>query len=448
MSLRVQSVSFVALIALLGNAGAVTLNIADSCGTSVSGTPTGGGGSPVTVDGSGNIAAVGFSGGSSYIAGLGQCDPVPADGKPVCTLSASKTRIDKGAQVTLFARCTAETDSFTWLGATQAPSPSPNPSTTRSVSLTFPEAGAYTYAVQGARLGVAGNPSGPITVLVGNVSDMPTCSLSISPNAGPYGRVSTARVVCQPEATSYAWQAAEAGAPGAPTGASGDLAFTNFGTFTYKVAGVNAAGTGPTTSSTVSIRNPIEFRSVATRSGTGVMAFPAGTQPTDFLVLFVVSHNGPLPLPTGWTYRQGAYWAINGRYVQLYTKVAGTDTTVNLTASGTMIYAGAILAAYSGVSNVGLIGPFVQTSAAASGCAVSNRSGFSLGSLVIGLLADLTDTASGSDPVGYRSRAVFNPGTYRLRFSDMDNAAGTTLSAAFTQGTGNPAFCNLVELLP
>lgn len=242
------------IVPTLGAAAGLT--VTDPCAKSLSGTATSTSPDPVSVDSSGNIGVVGFTSGT-YAAGVGQCDALPADGKPVCTLSASATRLAKGASATLYARCSASTNQYTWNAPPDGPVPSPNPGTTNSVSLNFPNAGAYTYSVAGtSSAGPTGLVSTPITILVGDASDVPTCVLTISPVSIDQGKTANARVVCHPEAATLTWDAAEPGAPAPAAGASAaTLLFGGAGTFTYKVLGAKSTGElGPKASATITVK--------------------------------------------------------------------------------------------------------------------------------------------------------------------------------------------------
>ena len=236
-----------------GQSPPLGITVSDTCGKLISGGVSSGD-PAVSVGSDGAVSVAGFAG--AYTAGVGQCDALPADGKPVCTLSASATKLVKNASATLYVRCSASTTQFTWNGPAGGPLPAPNPGTTNAVSLTFPNAGAYTYSVAGTSAGVTGFPSTPVTILVGDASDVPACTLTISPASITEGGTANARVVCNPEAASYTWDAAEAGAPAQPgnVGAA-TLTFGTAGTYTYKVLGARSTGElGPKASATVTVK--------------------------------------------------------------------------------------------------------------------------------------------------------------------------------------------------
>lgn len=294
-------------------AQAAGLTITDSCQSSVSGSAASTSPDPLVSDGSGNVSVTGFSG-ASYSAGVGQCDPLPADGKPVCTLSASQAKVATGATVTLFAKCTASTGSLTWSVPVGGPAPATNPGTARAVALSFPSPGSYTYNVTGtSTTGVAGVTSAPVTILVGTAgTDTPKCQVSLSPSSILQNGTTNVQIACQPEATSYAWDAADTGAPAppAPTKASATLGpFASYGVFTYKVAGLNAAGTGPKTAAMVSVTNsmgcnpgPVNY---------SVAAPPVGAISQDFVTNGGAVIAMSFTLPSGQTsfnmYQDSAY---------------------------------------------------------------------------------------------------------------------------------------------
>jgi hypothetical protein len=264
--------TFAALLCGTTFVNATGISFVDGCGRSLGASITGGPPDPLSVDSSGNVGISGFST-TTYMAGFGVCDNPPSDGKSMCVLSASQTKVPTNTPVTLWAKCSYATSSVAWS------SPAGGPTVTTNglgATVTFPSPGSYTYWVTGSDSTGPGHPSAPVTILVGAPgTDKPNCQLSVSPQSILQGQTSTLRVTCQPEATSYAWDAAEAGAPAAPSIDTGTLTFNSFGAFTYKVAGQNAQGLGPKTGATIAVTStlgcnpgPVTYDLVAPAPGT------------------------------------------------------------------------------------------------------------------------------------------------------------------------------------
>lgn len=249
----------VILCAAVTAAHATGLNFIDKCGRSVGGSTDGSPADPLTVDSAGNVMITNYMA-SVYQAGEGQCDQPASDGTPVCTLSASQTKVPVGTPVTLFAKCSFGTASLSWIGP--ATGPSPPPAGSIEGTITFNAPGVYSYGVNGTNsAGAAGHPSAPLAIQVGTPgTDAPQCQVSVSPQSILQGGTANLRVVCQPEATSYQWDTAEAGAPAAPASTAPFATlgpFNSFGAFTYKVAGTNAQGTGPKTGTTIAVASTL-----------------------------------------------------------------------------------------------------------------------------------------------------------------------------------------------
>jgi hypothetical protein len=235
---------------------ATVLVVNDTCGSSLTGTITGTG--TLTVGQLGNLVVTGF--GASYSAGVGDCEVVPPWATPKCVLTASQTAIEPGAAVTLHARCRTAPDrpisAYTWSGPAGTPALPGDAASLSSFSVTFPAAGAFSYSVGATNGNGAGASSPQVTVLVGPQSSAtsgPACTLTLSPNSVMQNTSANMKVVCQPEASSYVWDAAETNAPAA-SGGSGSLLFQAPGAFTYKVRGANSSGVaGPKASATVTV---------------------------------------------------------------------------------------------------------------------------------------------------------------------------------------------------
>jgi hypothetical protein len=255
--------AFATLLALLGapSASAVGVTLADGCGKSLAGSST----ATVNVAASGDLSVTQFS--APYSVAVGQCDTLASGQKPKCTLSASHTAVELNSTVTLFAKCATPAGqpvtSYAWTTPAIGPAVPGNANTLNTFALTFPNSGAYSYSVSATNANGAGPSSPQATVLVGNSADtaaVPTCVVTFSPVSILQGETAAAKVVCQPEAATLAWDAPEASAPpapsgGTPAGSAGTLTFSAAGAFTYKVQGKNAAGTGgPKASAMVNVK--------------------------------------------------------------------------------------------------------------------------------------------------------------------------------------------------
>lgn len=302
MNLRIKSMKFVFIsvaLAISGTAYAAGLSLQDACDRKTAGTAQKSDPNAATLsaDPSGTVAITDYSG--SY-AVVGDCEVTPSKA-PVCAISASNTKVAKGSTVTLFAKCTAPTDSLTWNIPVGTPSLSASTVTAFAKTVTLTDAGAYAYTVKGtSTANGAGATSAPVTVLVGNdVVDKPSCILTLSPASIPITQSATASAVCHPEATSYVWDAAETNAPASPSSATplANLTFNTVGSYTYKIAGVNSAGTGPKASATITVGTAVTFRAASKRSGAGSLSFPTGTQGNDWLVMYVLSNGDMTDLP-------------------------------------------------------------------------------------------------------------------------------------------------------
>lgn len=452
MNLRALISSFAALaapLAFLEHAHAVTLTVNDQCGGSISGTPTVASGNPVTVDSSGNITAQGLSGSPPYIAGFGQCDALPADGKPVCTISASKTKVGRNTPVTLYAKCTQNAGTaltYTWYGPAGTGLPAPD-SSPNSATVTITNAGVFSYSVTAKSSGVAGRTSAPVTVLVGDATDKPSCTLAITPQSMNVHDTAIAQVTCQPAATSFAWDATPAFGPtppGSPTDA-GNLTFDAPGSFPYFVSGTNAAGTGAKATAQVYVQSNLQYRSAATKSGGGVFNFPAGVTSTDFLVLYVLSPTGTtVPTPTGWTVGQSPYTWSAGQLAYIFGKIVGSETSVTLP-SGNL---SATIVAYSGASGFGQVGTFVETAATATSCSKALPSALTPGSVIVSMATDRDATYPGV-PSGYAQRAQILTSINRTTVADkFFPSGGTTGNVTSSMVAGSSGICTLVEVKP
>ena len=437
MKIRAHFAALAAFLPLvLGSASALAagVSVSDGCAT-LSGSASGAS-DPVTVNDQGTIAVTGFSGG--YTAGIGACDPLPADGKPVCTLSASNTKVTTGGAVTLYARCTAGTGTYNWNGSAGSPVLPANPSSNKAISLTFSNPGSYTYTVTGiSTSGTTGVKSTPLTILVGGATDAPTCALTVAPALVQLSGSATATVSCHPEATSYVWAPPEPLSP-AFTGDASTQSFFNAGTFTYDVQGSNAQGTGPVASASVTVYEGSvvpgrpRLRAASTyawSSGNITIPFPAGTTSTDTLVLYVTTY-GNYSLPAGWTAQRGFGWtyAVSS---WVFTRVAGTATSVTLTATANPLNGIVMIAAYQNVSAVGAVGTFQQSSGASlplPGITLMHP-----GSVVLGLAVD-RGTVSPLPANDFTSRAAFSTSYWGLRLAEkFYNATGATGAASWTQ---------------
>jgi hypothetical protein len=428
----------------IGRAEAASLSLQDSCGRSTSGTAskTDPNASVVTADQNGGLTITDYSG--SYAA-IGDCQT--STSKPVCALSASNTKVTKGSTVTLFAKCTSPTDTITW--NSPAGSPTLNPVSTFAKTVTLSSSGAYTYTIIGTSTTYGtGGPSSPVTILVGNDAaagseDKPNCVLTVSPAWVEITQSATISAVCQPEAASYTWDAVDPNAPAAPssTTASASPTFANVGTYTYAVSGNGTPGTGPKASATITVGTGINFRGWSSKTSTGTLAFPTGTQSSDWLALYIVS-SGTFTTPTGWN--PAATRALTnypGFYVNLFTRQAGTDTGVSI-GSNTR----GIIVAYQGGSGFGAAATFVESAPSGGNCALS-ATRQTAGGVVISFFSD-ADSVAGSLPSGYASRVTLTTGSSVDSIAERFYGSTGTSSVTWLQGgaASHSAFCTLIEL--
>jgi len=235
---------------------AVDLTLTDACGKSLTGNTN----TTVTVNGNSNGAINVTSFSAPYAVGIGQCDAPAADNKPRCTVSASNATLELGGSATVHAKCTTPSGSpitsYTWAGPPAGPIPG---NLVNSASLTFPDAGAYTYSVSATNGAGAGPMSAPTTVLVGNsalTTTAPTCVVTVTPTQILQGESAKLQVVCQPVADTYTWTN-PAGVPAA-SGSGGSLAFTGTppNVYTYLVKGKRTGSAdGPTASATINVKS-------------------------------------------------------------------------------------------------------------------------------------------------------------------------------------------------
>lgn len=457
MNVRVQIASFVTLAAIAANldtAQAATLTVNDVCGGTLAGTPSSGTGDPVTVDSSGNITAQGFAGSGSYTAGFGQCDPLPADGKPICTLSASNTKVIRNTAVTLYARCTQDPGNpltYTFFGPQQGPDlPAPDGSA-NAISLTFDTPGAYSYTVTAKRLGNSGKQSTPVTILVGDTTDKPSCALTMSPSSINVHETGTVQVSCQPEATSFTWDPPAATAPTPPVSPAdvADLTFDSVGTFGYAVAGANAAGIGAKSFASINVAGNLQWKASATKTSGGTFNYPSGTAAGDFLLMYTISPTSlGFTAPTGWTEKQTFAWSTYAYTVKILTKFVTTDTFVVLPTNSGM---SAWMVTYTGVNpttQVGQLAAILETAVNATSCARS-FSGLTNGSVVISLATE-RDSAFPGVPTNFNARLTTLGGIFRTTVSDRFYPLGTTATGAVTSSmiSGSSGICGLIEIKP
>jgi hypothetical protein len=439
------SIFSLVLLAASFGAAAVNVTVNDGCGKSV----TGATGATNTVDSSGNMTLNQFA--APYAAGVGQCDTAAADGKPRCTLSASQTVVAPAATVTFFAKCTSTPATYTWLDPAGFPplDPvlNPDPTHSNSIIVTFANAGSYTYSVAATNGTGTGPASGQVTVLVGDTGLKPACIVTASPASILRNQQATLQATCNPEPASYTWTS-DAGAP-TVTGPLSEPTFTNIGTFTYKVQGVSGVGSGPWVSATVNVADPPSsgtpvYRMSRTSISNAALAFPDGTTPTDFLVVFFASTNVQSP-PAGWTQYGSYVFAGSTTRLYIYGRVAGTDTsvTVNNRSGGATI-----IAAYQNASAVGAIGTFVESSSSATSLSLNAITPQSANGLVLGFVGD-RDTAGPTPPATFTSRSATGGSIASINLSER--AFGSTSSTGpqvWSQAATLPAAGVLIEILP
>jgi hypothetical protein len=241
--------------AVSGDALAVVVTVNDTCGQSMSLST----GATSSVANDGGLTLNQVTG--SYTAGVGQCETYTAGDPPKCTLSASSTKTSINTSVTLYAKCNGLPSQYVWNGpslGTGAPTLPANPVSTKSINVSFTSAGSYTYSVAATNGSGTGPVSAQVTVLVSDANAKPACVLTASPALVTAGGKSTLQVSCNPAAnaaTPYTWTADTvtpfAPAPPANTAAMGEITFPAAGTYTYRVKGTNAAGTGAMASAVV-----------------------------------------------------------------------------------------------------------------------------------------------------------------------------------------------------
>jgi uncharacterized repeat protein (TIGR01451 family) len=247
IGIRISGVLLASALSLSGSAFAVTVTLPDSCaGVATANQAT------LSVDQNGNVTVNPGTGASApgYVALFG-CDPTPP-AVPSCSLSASRTSLSPGGTTTLFAKCSSNASSYSWNGPSDSPQPVPPPqSGTFSFPVTFPTSGAFTYSVAASNSTGQGPVSNQLTILVGDNTVTPKCTLTASPTTLNQNAKSRLQVTCNPVATGYSWVSE----PGAPpmTGSGAELTFQTAGAFTYKVQGVNAVGTGPVATAAVTV---------------------------------------------------------------------------------------------------------------------------------------------------------------------------------------------------
>jgi hypothetical protein len=447
--------SIVAVAAVPAFGQATTFTLTDFCGSTVTGSPAGNSIVAQTVDSAGNAMVPAFVS-SSFVVAPGNCPPLPADGKPVCTLSASQHKVPRGGAVTLVSKCTNNPPpspglTYTWLGPQAGPDlPDPD-SNSSSLNLTFNTPGAYTYTVSAKAAGVPGKPSAPLTILVGDTTDKPTCALTISPSLVTIHDTATVQVSCQPEPTSLTWDTPTptgAATPPASPNTFGDLTFDVPGIFTYAVAGVNAAGAGPKSGALVTVATSIVFKNHAEKTAGGTLAYPAGVVAGDFLVLFTVAPTSTNPTAgltsQGWTSVRSLNLGSAAYNASIFTKVAGSETT---TALGTGSQISGWLLVFSGVNGgAGVIGTFTETTATATSC-IKSLTGLTPGSTIVGFASDREGTFP-TTPTGYTMRSQTAGGVWRSTLATREYTTTSTGNVVFPTGNVTAGICNLIELKP
>jgi hypothetical protein len=453
MSLRasapILAACFLSAAALSSHAGEIS--IADSCGRQFEGA-IGDGVLPntpvISVDADGNVGIATLASGN-YVGGLGQCDAL-AD-KPVCSLSASGTKVQRGAQITLYAKCTIPTDSVTWSsGGLTLVDTVPLSKYSKTVTLANP--GTYSFSVKGTATAYGtGTASNAVTVLVGNegtTPDKPSCALTLSPSLITANGSATATVICQPAATSYTWDAAETNAPAAPASPvdQASLTFVTAGTYTYKVLGVNATGSGPKASATITVQppaggpGPLAYRASGKRLSAGTFTYPTGTLPGDWLVLWIYS-TVDIPTPVGWDNPKKVSWFGASRWANVFRRQAASETSVSIPAAGSSPVL--VMAAYSGGSGWGNITNITETSASLGTCTTS----------IARTAAQSVIVTAASDRGGATPTV---PASFSLRETSTntafaDRVYGTTGTSSVVWGQGEillPAVCVSLEILP
>lgn len=232
---------FMLTVAMAGSAGAA----------SISDCPGG-----VTLKANGVMECVGGAAPLSTCAGNFVLDTVGAVGcsvallPPSCTLTPVSSSIASGATATLTASCNPTPTSYTWTGGVCAGK------TTATCAVTGGQtAGTTTYTVKGANAagtGTAATATVTVTASSGSgapaapATSTPTCTLSQM----VFGAKISLSASCSPAATSYAW-----GNTGFSSTSSNGLIDPPAATTTYSVTGSNAAGTGNTSSVTVTVAN-------------------------------------------------------------------------------------------------------------------------------------------------------------------------------------------------
>jgi hypothetical protein len=216
--------------------------------------------------------------------------------------------------------------------------------------------------------------------------------------------------------------------------------FNTVGTYTYKVQGVNAAGTGPKVSASVTVGPGAvaQLRSVTTTTASGGLNFPANTQPSDWLVLYVLSGVTDYSI-SGWaTVPINVNQSNSGRRTKVFVRQAGaTDTMVTL--APPVLY-GAILAAYQGASS---LGASVSGLAANTTTCAASLTRTSAGGVVVGGMGHLSGTFT--VPASFTSQGTVGS---LMSLADRNYMSTGTSSATWTQSGAQYSVCWFLELIP
>ncbi len=374
---------------------AFNVTVTDTCGNSLAGS-----GVTTSVGSNGDVTLSGVT--APYAALLGCESPAPAT--PQCSLSASQTLVGTNVPVTLVAKCSNAT-SWSWA----SPPNTPVIPTGRSVTMQFPNPGAYTYSVSG-NSGVFGPRSNQLTILVGDAGTPPVCTLTASPTSIFLNGTSRLQVVCNPTQSSHVWTG---GGGGAALPASGDpgglLTFTNPGTVVFQVQGVGPGGTGPLATAAVTVGSSLSASASLTPASIGTSA------PSLFTVT-ISNQNGVAASGVAFTATYPAN-LVNA------SRAGGSTTCTN----------GTVTAANNGTS--------LALSGASLGAGASCTVTVNVTSAVVGTFSvstgTVTSTNLGSGPGASAFVTVLNHPTITKAFSPASVAANATSTLTLTISNPN-----------
>ncbi|MFN7219941.1 MAG: RHS repeat-associated core domain-containing protein [Burkholderiales bacterium] len=175
--------------------------------------------------------------------------------------------------------------------------------------------------------------------------------------------------------------------------------------------------------------------------GTGMLAFPAGSVASDWLVMNATS-NDPIQTPPGWTLNQSRYWLAWGswQYSNVYTRQRGAETSVTIG----LKYGGAVILAFQGVGGNGSVGSFALSTQTAATLDVGGITPQHANSLVLGIINDRDVSTPVSYAEGYTNFVNYNMTYFGTNFTGK--AFGNT-SATGTQTWSQAATAEAVGML-